>query len=346
MNLIAQSLEHLAPFSASVTKLNILVVGDLIFDEYRYCSPVGTTTKAPVISSIARGFEVMLGGAAAVARHCSNFAGNVDLLTRLNKGDVQEFRRLLSAEVGGSGVNFFIEDCSTTPRKVRYISAGYPNTLNKEADFFKNNGLGQKLFEVSYLPEVSNNEDGRLRVPINFRDYDLVIVMDFGHGFLTQDYWCEIRSKARFVALNVQTNSTNYGFNLVTKYKGADLVCLDELEARLACMDRDSEFDELFLKLRSRVDAKYICITRGSEGLALGDDLNTKYEFPAVTEKVVDPVGAGDAVLSFVSMSVACGLPIDLIGKIASSAGAAACQIVGNRSSISIKDLQNYLREC
>ncbi len=330
-------------FALSAAELNILVVGDLIFDEYRYCSPVGTTTKAPAISAIERGAETMLGGAAAVARHCANFGSNVDLLTRLSHVDLPDFYRLLSEDRAGGKVNPIIEECDTSPRKVRYISAGYPNTLNKQSDSVGKGGLGQKLFEVAYLPIASNDEAGRERRTIDLEVYDLVIVMDFGHGFMTKSYWNEIRERSKFVALNVQTNSTNYGFNLVTKYTGADLVCLDELEARLACTNRDCGFDELLTALRRVVVADHICVTRGSEGLVLVDEFNKTIEFPAIADRVIDPVGAGDAVLAFLSMGVVCGLPMPVTGKIGAAAGAAACQIVGNRDSISRQELESFL---
>jgi len=76
---------------------------------------------------------------------------------------------------------------------------------------------------------------------INFLDYDLVIVSDYGHGFLTKKIRDLICAKAKYLALNVQTNSANIGFNLVTKYRRANCVCIDELELRYATHERFSD---------------------------------------------------------------------------------------------------------
>jgi hypothetical protein len=81
------------------------------------------------------------------------------------------------------------------------------------------------------------------------RDYDLVIVTDFGHGTMTPELIARISREARYLAVNAQTNSTNFGFNLITKYPRADFVVLDELEARLAAHDKDSPIEDVILKL-------------------------------------------------------------------------------------------------
>ncbi len=64
--------------------------------------------------------------------------------------------------------------------------------------------------------------------------FDLVIVTDFGHGTLNAPLIERLTREAKFLCVNAQTNSQNYGFNLITKYPRADYVVIDELEARLA----------------------------------------------------------------------------------------------------------------
>ena len=55
-------------------------------------------------------------------------------------------------------------------------------------------------------------------------NYDLVIVADFGHGLIDNEIASLICKKANYLALNVQTNSANFGFNLVTKFNKADFL--------------------------------------------------------------------------------------------------------------------------
>ena len=71
-------------------------------------------------------------------------------------------------------------------------------------------------------------------------DYDVVIVTDFGHGALNKPLIERLTREAKYLCVNAQTNSQNYGFNLITKYPRADYVVIDELEARLAAHEKDA----------------------------------------------------------------------------------------------------------
>ena len=75
----------------------------------------------------------------------------------------------------------------------------------------------RKLFVVH---EKRTNGGGHEDFDIG--SYDLVIVTDFGHGLLTKELIDKVSKEARFLAVNAQTNATNFGFNLVTKYRRAD----------------------------------------------------------------------------------------------------------------------------
>jgi sugar/nucleoside kinase (ribokinase family) len=99
--------------------------------------------------------------------------------------------------------------------------------------------------------------------------YDLVIVTDFGHGTMTPELIARVSREARYLAVNAQTNSTNFGFNLITKYPRADFVVLDELEARLAAHDKDSPIEDVILAISAIF--KKIIVTMGANG-AVGFD--------------------------------------------------------------------------
>ena len=59
---------------------------------------------------------------------------------------------------------------------------------------------------------------------------DVVIALDFGHGFFTQPVVEMLRAKSKFLAVNAQINSSNRGFNSIRKYKGADYISVDEYD--------------------------------------------------------------------------------------------------------------------
>lgn len=173
--------------------------------------------------------------------------------------------------------------------------------------------------------------------PVDMRWYDLVIVTDFGHGTMTDEMIERVSREAKFLAVNAQTNATNYGFNMITKYKRADFVVVDELEARLATHDKDSPIEDVILEL----GFDKIIVTRGTKG-AVGYDGVFEHQ-PALTDKVVDTMGAGDAFLAVTSPYAAAGASMKDLLAIGNAAGAIKVGIVGHRSSVDKDTLRKYL---
>ena len=86
--------------------------------------------------------------------------------------------------------------------------------------------------------------------------FDAVILIDYGHGFIDNDIYNILRQKAKFLAINCQTNSANLGFNLITKYPVSDFICIDEPELRLAASDNISKIEEI---VKSQITKKIKC---------------------------------------------------------------------------------------
>lgn len=164
-------------------------------------------------------------------------------------------------------------------------------------------------------------------------DYDLVIVADFGYGTMSPELIEWVAQEARFLAVNAQTNSNNLGFNMITRYRRADFVVIDELEARLAAQDRDSDIERVIEKLGYRK----MVVTLGSNG-AIGFD-GEFYREPAQADRVVDTIGAGDAFLVVSSLFAAAGFGIKDLVSIGNLAGAAKVGVVGHRRAISKEEL-------
>ena len=190
----------------------------------------------------------------------------------------------------------------------------------------------RKLFvthEMRMTEEVVNDYD--------VKSYDLVIITDFGHKTISDKLKERLTREARFLAVNAQTNATNFGFNLITKYPRADFVVIDELEARLAAQDKEGDIEDVILKL----GFKKIIVTRGTKGAIGFDGAFERAE--ALTDKVVDSMGAGDAFLSVTSPFACAGVSMKDLIRIGNAAGAAKVQIVGHRSSVTKDSLKAYL---
>ena len=172
---------------------------------------------------------------------------------------------------------------------------------------------------------------------VDIASYDLVVVIDFGHGTMTKEMIERVTREARFLAVNAQTNGTNYGYNLITKYPRADYVVLDELEARLAASEKEAPLEDVILKL----GYQRIIVTCGKSG-ALGYD-GAFEKSPAMTETVVDTLGAGDAFLTVTAPFASVGTSLKDLLKLGNAAGAVKVGIVGHKSSVTREALEKQL---
>ena len=196
---------------------------------------------------------------------------------------------------------------------------------------FVEQGYIRKLFETHEEEAAEPQEDPA------YSDYDLVIVTDFGHGAITPEMIENMIRGSRFLAVNAQTNSANLGFNLITKYRHADYVVLDELEARLAAHDRDSPIEKIIEKL----GFKRIVVTLGPNG-AIGYD-GDFHRSPGMTKQIVDTMGAGDAFFCVTAPFAAAGADMSDLLAIGNAAGAIKCGVVGHRTSVDLASLMAYL---
>ena len=141
------------------------------------------------------------------------------------------------------------------------------------------------------------------------------------------------------MAVNAQTNGSNAGYNLITKYHNTNFICLDAPEARLATQEKYAEVEDIAKKLLRNISTDYLIITMGGDGSFC---INSKHEVnrtPAFTTKVVDIIGAGDAFFAFTAPCFAAGMPMDLVSFIGNGVGALAVQIEGNKKSVEKHEL-------
>ena len=190
----------------------------------------------------------------------------------------------------------------------------------------------RKLF-VTHEPRLVEGEGIRYKIS----DYDLVIVTDFGHGMMTRELIEDVTYQAKYLAVNTQTNATNFGFNVINKYPRADYVVLDELEARLAVHDNRSSIEDVV----KRLGYPKLIVTRGTEG-AIGYDGCIEKQ-TALTHAVIDTMGAGDAFFAVTAPFAAMGASLKELIELGNLAGAVKVGIVGHRASVTPERIEERL---
>ena len=177
----------------------------------------------------------------------------------------------------------------------------------------------------------------------NGAGYDVVVVPDFGNGFISEKIVSGLSETARFLAVNTQINSGNRGYHVINRYPKADFISLNEPEIRLAAHDRHSPLAGVIQEICERLDASYIAVTRGTNGAVLTDSKQKAFVVPALSTKVLDRVGAGDAFLSLSALCLGGKLSPEVSAFVGSAAAALDVQIVCNREPISRSSLFKYI---
>lgn len=313
-------------------ELKILVAGDVIIDEYIYCMVQGLMSKDMGYSARYKGTEQYMGGSLAVANHLSSFSENITLMGVIGSEEAVH-SRILNDLSDRMRLDLTYSSEFHTIVKRRYV------TLNEKREEVS------KIFAINNLPvhmriDEEAMEKFRHRLAEKIGQYDVVILCDFGHGLIDRKVMEMIQKQAKFLAVNCQTNSSNYGKNLITKYHRADVFSLDQKELSLAFSDYQDDEEHSLMQLAEHFGSRG-WLTKGAQGAAAVENGMIK-TCPAFTLKVKDTIGAGDAFFALASMAAAVGAPMEIGTFIGNIAGALAANIVGNKEAIEKVNVLKY----
>ena len=195
----------------------------------------------------------------------------------------------------------------------------------------------QKLFETYDIRKNRYKSDYS-----SIEEYDIVIIADFGHGFLTKARRNVIENQSKFIALNAQANAGNMGLNTINKYSKWNYISIDEHELRLAT---SNQFDNIKDILLDRFTKGIVTITKGSQGCIVFNNRNIEsIPFLKTSEKVIDSIGAGDALFAISSLIAYQNASPEVIGFVGNLAGNIACSYPGNKFHVSKNHLLDNIR--
>ena len=305
----------------NLQNLRVMVIGEAIIDEYVYCESMGKSGKESVLVMKYLSREQYAGGALAIANHLADFCGSVSLTCYLGAEKTEEnfVRNSLKANIDPL---FVYKPESPTIVKRRFVDS---YSLAKLLGVYE---LNDELLNPDEENMLCNILEERLP------ECDVVIVADYDHGLLTPKVIDLLTNKSRFLAVNTQINAANMGFHAISKYEYADYVCIHEGEIRLDRRSRKGDLKDLICDLASQMGYPSIMITRGSNGSLFYRKDEGFTACPAFAVKVVDRVGAGDAVLALTAVMSADSVPADAISFVGNLVGADAVSIVGNKRAI------------
>ena len=266
----------------------------------------------------------------AVANHLAGLCREVRLVTQLGETERRE--------------QFVRTTLLPNVQAIILTKSGAP-TIHKRrtVDLYS----GSKLLEVYIMDDqLTSGEDARTLLTTlsqEIRDRDLTVVVDYGHGMMTAEAIDLLCDAAPFLAVNVQSNAGNRGFNPISKYRKAEYVCLAMHEVDVETRQREGTVQKRILEITRRIACPRFTITRGKDGSLHYDSLEGFKEAPALATRVLDRVGAGDAVLAVTALLAKLGAPRDVLSFVGNVAGAHLVAELGNRSPLERVALSKHI---
>ena len=284
---------------SNLSNNKILVVGDVMLDQYWFGDVTRISPEAPVpIAKISK-TELRPGGAANVARNIASLGGDVTLLSVVGNDDsANNLEQILEQDK----VKFHLHRDNTI------------DTIVKLRVMARNQQLMRIDFEKTPSHEILLDILDKYENII--ADYKLVILSDYGKGGLTHtEKMIEIAFKHNKPIL-VDPKGKDY-----SKYKNATIITPNKSELRDATCEWENEAQLLKQanNLKNKLNLKYLLVTRSEEGMTLFTQ-DQSFTYPTVAKEVFDVSGAGDTVIGTLGLALANGINIKESVKIANIA--------------------------
>jgi rfaE bifunctional protein nucleotidyltransferase chain/domain len=321
------NIKELLSYFDRMKKLKVLVIGDLVIDEYFSGEHLGKMRRESIVEFMAFEKQRFIGGSGIIANHLSVFVDKVDLMTL--QGEINSEEEFINEKLNKNiGKYIFTKKDSPTPIKTRFIeeNVGYRN-------LFKVTQMNDQIINKETSSDITSTLDNILP------KYDVVLVSDFGHGMIDSNIIEKLTLSPNYLAVNTQINTENKGYNTIDKYPRVNYGCINMEELRLVNKDKYGEPRTLLSKLMKRIDLERLSITSGYEGCFTHTKDADLYHTPAISIDTIDTLGAGDAFFAITSPLVRLNAPMDMVGFIGNVVGSIYIKILGNQRSIQKNEL-------
>jgi rfaE bifunctional protein kinase chain/domain len=304
---------------AKMSGMQVLVIGDLIVDEYITCDAVGMSQEDPTIVVTPIASKTFVGGAGGVAAHARSLGADVRYCAIVGEDESAKFT-LDSLEGQGVHCDYFVDSTRPTTRKQRF------RALNKT------------LLRVNHLRHHAPSADIQRKmlatVEAALARCDLVLFSCFNYGCLPQDLVDAITLKAHAAGVMLAADSqASSQLGDVSRFRGMSLITPTEHEARMALNDFESGLAAVGERLIAKARAENLVITLGAEGVLINasqDGSLRTDRLPAFNLSPKDVAGAGDSFFMSAAMALRVGADIWQSSYLGALAAALQVSRLGN----------------
>ena len=326
--------DKLISLVSNFNKIKLLVIGDLIVDEYIESLPIGMSHEDPALVISPQSNKKFLGGAGIVAAHGSKLGAQVQFISMIGKDAPGKFARKSLLKYGVDA-HLFEEHHRPTSLKQRY------KNQNKT------------LIRINNLQELSINiklQDKVIKKFISLlKNIDGIIFSDFNYGFLPSRLVdaCISNAKMKNIFISADSQSSSQ-IGDIGRFKKADLITPTEREARLSLKNNEDGLIILSNKIQKETKSKQVILKLNQQGIIINNYKNKSMptsKLSALNTNPIDVAGAGDSLLTASSLAMCAGGSIYEASYIGSLAAALQIGQTGN-IPLKQKSLLNEIEKC
>jgi D-beta-D-heptose 7-phosphate kinase/D-beta-D-heptose 1-phosphate adenosyltransferase len=316
----------------------IMVIGDLMLDEFVWGKVGRISPEAPVPVVEVTGESFYPGGAANVARNLREFVDRVAIIGLLGKDRSGEQLRELLSEQKIDTLDAVAEATFQTIVKTRIIA--------------RNQQVVRVDRERCVGPSASQIEEVVAGVRKNIPETDAIIFEDYGKGFLSTAMVSQIADAARSAGKIVAADPNPR--NLV-EWRGLTVIKPNRTEAFLAAgipshdtdivPSQDTDLKRAGETLLKKWETENILITLGEHGMILFQEKETPHYIPTKAREVFDVSGAGDTAIALFTLGLACGATSTEAAEIANHGSAVVVSKLGTATVTRDELIANFREE-
>lgn len=300
----------------SFTKLNVLIIGDVMLDSYIWGSVERISPEAPVPIINVKKRDHRLGGAANVALNVHALGAKPVLCALIGDDDDGKklVQRLHEKNLSVDGIIVSTERPTTVKTRI-IASHQHVVRVDDESDKVTSSTEQEQLWK---------------RIEKLLPQSDVVIFEDYDKGVLS----AALIEKAVDLALKlniptvVDPKKRNFlAYQRVTLFKPNLKELREGLKVEVEAGNQ-SQVESAVTLLKNKLNAEGVMLTLSEHGVYI-DFQQQKIKIPAHAREIADVSGAGDTVVSIAALCVALKLSPELIAELSNLGGGLVCQHVG-----------------
>jgi len=312
-------------------RARILVVGDMMLDHYIWGNVSRISPEAPVPVVHVTKETVLLGAAANVVNNVHALGGSVRVCGVIGHDDAgRQLSHMLRAE-GIHTDGLIVESGRPTTIKTRVIAHSQQVV---RFDRETKDGIDRDTHRRIYDAVKQHVDDG----------LDAIILSDYSKGVVTKELVRDIvkLTSKRDLIVSVDPKVNHFGI-----YSGVTILTPNTKEASLGSkieIENENSLLKAGATLLKRLKCKAVLITRGEQGMSLFESNGRITHIPTVAREVFDVTGAGDTVISTLTLAMAAGAPMVDAARLSNVAAGIVVAVVGT-ATVKPEDLKRRITD-